>query len=52
MRPFPFTTGRVRAAYRARSRTLHPDAGGSESAFIRLREAYDEALAYCAARGV
>ena len=48
----PFTTQRVRAAYRAQSRALHPDAGGTETAFIRLREAYDEALAYCATQGV
>ena len=40
----------VRAAYRTCSRAAHPDAGGSDSAFIRLRAAYEEALAYLAAR--
>ncbi|MFO0950631.1 MAG: J domain-containing protein [Isosphaeraceae bacterium] len=40
----PYTAERVRAAYRARSREVHPDAGGSQSAFLRLREAYEEAI--------
>lgn len=47
----PFDLDRVRAAYRARSRAAHPDAGGTEAEFVRLRAAYEEALAYCAARG-
>lgn len=46
----PFDPDRVRAAYRTCSRAAHPDAGGSDSAFIRLRAAYEEALAYLAAR--
>jgi hypothetical protein len=46
----PFRPERIRAAYRARSRTAHPDVGGSHDEFIRLREAYEEALAFCAAR--
>lgn len=48
----PFNPERVRAAYRARSREAHPDAGGSNSAFIRLRAAYEAALAHLAARGL
>lgn len=48
----PFDAEGVRAAYRARSREAHPDAGGTDSRFVRLREAYDEALAYLAARGL
>jgi hypothetical protein len=46
----PFRPERIRAAYRARSRTAHPDVGGSHDDFVRLREAYEQALAYCAAR--
>jgi hypothetical protein len=46
----PFRLERIRAAYRARSRTAHPDVGGSHADFIRLREAYEEALAFCTAR--
>jgi len=46
----PFTLDRVRSAYRARSRTAHPDAGGSDEAFVRLQAAYDEARAHCASR--
>ena len=39
----PYTLERIRAAYRARSREAHPDAGGSDAAFVRLRAAYEEA---------
>jgi hypothetical protein len=46
----PFTPDRVRAAYRARSRDTHPDAGGTEAGFVRLREAYEAAMAYCSWR--
>ena len=42
----PHTLERIRAAYRARSREAHPDAGGSDAAFVRLRAAYEEARAY------
>ena len=41
----PFDPDRVRAAFRARSRTAHPDAGGTDAAFVRLRDAYEQALA-------
>ncbi|MCA1686640.1 MAG: DnaJ domain-containing protein, partial [Planctomycetia bacterium] len=47
----PFDPQQVRAAYRARSRAAHPDAGGTDAEFVRLREAYEEALAYFAGRG-
>lgn len=45
----PFSPERIRAAYRARSREAHPDAGGSNAAFVRLQAAYEEAKAYLAA---
>ncbi len=43
----PFSTERVRAAYRSRSRDLHPDAGGSPAEFVRLKAAYEAARRYC-----
>jgi hypothetical protein len=48
----PFSADRVRAAYRARSLDAHPDAGGTASLFVRLRAAYEDAIAYLAARGL
>jgi len=47
----PFAADRVRNAYRARSKQVHPDAGGSHDEFVRLNAAYEEALAYLRARG-
>ena len=46
----PFNLQRVRAAFLNLSRTVHPDAGGSETAFVRLREAYEEGVEYCRTR--
>lgn len=46
----PFDLESIRAAYRAGSLTAHPDAGGTDTAFVRLREAYEAARAYCASR--
>ncbi len=40
----PFTIEKVRRAYRSRSRFVHPDAGGTHEAFIRLNAAYQDAL--------
>ena len=40
----PFHLEQIRLAYRARSLQAHPDAGGDEAAFIRLRAAYEAAL--------
>jgi hypothetical protein len=48
----PFHSGQVRAAYRARSKEVHPDAGGDHAEFVRLQSAYEEARRYCAARGL
>ena len=46
----PFDPEQVRAAYRARSHSAHPDTGGTDAEFVRLNEAYEEARAYFAAR--
>ncbi len=46
----PFDPETARAAYRARSRAAHPDTGGSNAEFVRLRDAYEEALAYFGSR--
>lgn len=48
----PFTSGRVREAYRLRSKAVHPDAGGEDAEFVRLQDAYEQARRYCAAMGV
>jgi hypothetical protein len=47
----PFDPEQVRAAYRAKSRAAHPDTGGTDAEFVRLKEAYEEARAYFASRG-
>ncbi|MEO6809799.1 MAG: J domain-containing protein [Isosphaeraceae bacterium] len=46
----PFRLDQVRAAYRAKSRTVHPDAGGLDADFVRLRRAYEDAKEHCSAR--
>jgi hypothetical protein len=43
----PYTLEKARRAYRALSRLHHPDAGGSEAEFLRLKAAYDAARRYC-----
>lgn len=42
----PYSLDDVRQAYKTKARTLHPDAGGDSSDFVRLRRAYDQALEY------
>ena len=42
----PYTLEDVHKAYKARAREVHPDRGGSQSAFLQLQEAYEEAQAY------
>lgn len=42
----PFSFEQIRAAFRSLSRQAHPDAGGTDAEFVRLREAYEDALAY------
>jgi hypothetical protein len=48
----PFSVAKVREAYRARSKSAHPDAGGSHVEFVRLRAAYEEARDYCRIMGI
>jgi hypothetical protein len=48
----PFSSERVRSAYRSRSKTHHPDIGGSHADFVLLQAAYEEAQRYCASRGL
>jgi hypothetical protein len=48
----PFSTEQVRSAYRARSKALHPDTGGSHAEFVRLQAAYEEAQRHCTSRGL
>lgn len=48
----PFSRDQVRSAYRARSKSVHPDTGGDHDEFIRLQAAYEEALRHCASRGL
>jgi len=48
----PYSTDKVRDAYRARSKLAHPDLGGSHADFIRLQAAHDEAREYCRIMGV
>jgi hypothetical protein len=48
----PFSVAKVREAYRARSKSAHPDAGGSHVEFVRLRVAYEEARDYCRVMGI
>ena len=46
----PFNLQRVRSAFLNLTRSVHPDAGGTEAAFVSLREAYEEGLDHCRAR--
>jgi hypothetical protein len=48
----PISVARVRDAYRARSKSAHPDTGGTHDEFVRLRAAYEEALDYCRIKGI
>lgn len=43
----PFNVEKIRAAFRAKSRNAHPDTGGTQAEFIRLREAYEQAMKDC-----
>jgi hypothetical protein len=43
----PFCVAQIRDSYRARSKTTHPDVGGSHAEFVRLQAAYEEAIEYC-----
>jgi hypothetical protein len=48
----PWTSDKVKDAYRSRSKSAHPDAGGTHQEFLRLQAAYDEAREYCRIMGV
>ena len=47
----PLSFRKARGAYLRRSKTLHPDAGGTAAEFVRLNAAYEQAVAYFRARG-
>ena len=47
----PLTFKKARGAYLRRSKTIHPDAGGTTSEFVRLNAAYEQAVAYFRSRG-
>jgi hypothetical protein len=47
----PLNFKKARDAYRRRSKTLHPDTGGTSSEFIRLHAAYEQAVSYFRNRG-
>lgn len=42
----PYSADDVRMAYREKSKTAHPDRGGSQEAFQQLHVAYEQALEY------
>src|SRR5579872_2920574 len=42
----PYTLDDVQKAYKARAREAHPDRGGANADFLRLREAYEQAQDY------
>jgi len=46
----PLSPERIRDAYRTKSKTVHPDLGGSQAEFIRLQAAYEEAQQFFASR--
>jgi hypothetical protein len=48
----PFNLEKIREAYRSRSKSAHPDTGGSHQDFIRLQSAYEEARDYCRIMGI
>jgi DnaJ domain len=48
---WPCTEEDIKHAYRTLARVAHPDAGGTDEAFQRLAEAYEEALKFVAHHG-
>jgi hypothetical protein len=48
--PANATMAQIKARFRHLSRSMHPDAGGDEKEFVRLRRYYEEALSLCAGR--
>jgi hypothetical protein len=48
--PGAYTDEQLKEAYLLRARTAHPDAGGSDAAFVALQDAYEQLLASSAVR--
>ena len=48
--PADATIAQVKAAFRRLSRSMHPDAGGTDHDFVRMRQSYEEALKLAAGR--
>lgn len=42
----PYTLGDVKSAYRAKAMQTHPDRGGVQADFIKIHEAYKQAIEY------
>lgn len=42
----PYTENDVKQAYRQKAKSAHPDAGGSQEAYMALHDAYQQALDY------
>ena len=47
----PYELEDIKAAYRAKAKVAHPDHGGDPAEFMRLKEAYDQAMEYAKHRG-
>ncbi len=47
----PYELEDIKAAYRAKAKVAHPDHGGDPAEFMRLKEAYDQAIEYSKHRG-
>ena len=47
----PYELEDIKVAYRTKAKVAHPDHGGDPAEFIRLKEAYDQALEYSTYRG-
>jgi hypothetical protein len=48
---WPCTPEEVKTAYRGLVRSAHPDGGGDHDRFLRLQEAYEQALQLCVQQG-
>src|SRR5215475_4768332 len=46
----PYELADVKAAYRDKVLVAHPDRGGDPAAFIRIKQAYDQAVEYATFR--
>ena len=47
----PYELEDIKAAYRDKAKAAHPDHGGDPAEFMRLKEAYDQAVEYSKYRG-